>query len=359
MKTVLLVDDDAQLRLIFRMGLTRNGYRVLEAESGSMALDLAKQHLPDLILSDINMPGGDGTTLLHDIRHDPELRSRQVVLMTGRPDLVTPRRGMEAGADDFLVKPVELQALLNCVNARFSRASVNWRVEDEQLAQLQSLVPPQLPHEVFTPLAGIIGLVEILRSDISSLTPTEIDEILNDVYFSGLRLHRTFRNYLLILDLQNITSGTPPTPLDPPKIRASIQAGIDEALRLNKRQEDVFVQAEECVISIKPEDLGRLVEELVDNAFKFSRHGSPVTVEVTAERRLIITDQGRGMASEAVSRIGAFQQFDRKKHEQQGLGLGLMLVQKLTGLYGAQFSINSEPGKGTRVEIAFPQAAGT
>src|SRR5476649_1819947 len=145
MKTILLIDDDQQLRMVFGLALRRGGYNVIEAESGDAGLQMARQHLPDLILSDIHMPGGDGSTLLRDIRRDPELKSRQVVLMTGRPDLVTPRKGMEEGADDFLVKPVSLEALRNCVEARFARISINWRVEDQALAQLRSSVPPQLP----------------------------------------------------------------------------------------------------------------------------------------------------------------------------------------------------------------------
>src|SRR5271154_1153588 len=235
MKTILLVDDDQQVRVMFGMALRRNGYHVIEADSGVTGLALARQHLPDLILSDIHMPGGDGSTLLHDIRHDPELRSKQVVLMTGRPDLVTPRKGMEEGADDFLVKPVDLKALVSCVEARFNRATISWRVEDQMLAQLRSSVPSQMPHEFFTPLAGIIGLMEILRDDSSTLTPAEIGDIHNDVYNSALRLHRTLRNYLLILDLQAASAEpVPPSLLPPGEVEESIRAGVEEALRLNQ-----------------------------------------------------------------------------------------------------------------------------
>src|SRR5271170_7809892 len=141
MKTILVIDDEPQLRKSLCQSLCMGGYNVFEADSGVTGLELARKHLPDLILSDIHMPGGDGSTLLRDIRHDPELRSKQVVLMTGRPDLVTPRKGMDEGADDFLVKPVDLKAVLSCVQARFSRASISWRVEDQTLAQLRSLVP--------------------------------------------------------------------------------------------------------------------------------------------------------------------------------------------------------------------------
>jgi two-component system sensor histidine kinase/response regulator len=354
MKTILVVDDDKQARMMFSVALSRDGYRVLEADSGTAGLQMAQQHLPDLILSDINMPGGNGSTLLRDIRIDPELRSKQVILITGRPDLVTARKGMEEGADDFLVKPVSIEALLKCVRARIDRGSISWRVEDQVLAELRSSTPAQLPHEFFTPISGIIGLVEILRSGYSQLTGDEVTDILDDVYLSALRLNRTLRNYLLILDLPSASTDALLFPQSARQLDDNINAGAKEALRLNKRQEDLKINVSPCSISVKPEDLSRMVEELVDNACKFSRKGSPIEVDLTAAGLLTISDQGRGLTEEEIARIGAFRQFDRKKHEQQGLGLGLVLVQKLAAQYRAKFLLTSQPGKGSRVEIAFP-----
>jgi two-component system, sensor histidine kinase and response regulator len=356
MKTILLIDDSEEIRITFCAALRTSGYRVIEAASGIAGLKMARQHLPDLILSDIHMPGGDGSTLLRDIRRDPELKSRQVVLMTGRPDLVTPRQGMEEGADDFLLKPVSLKALLSCLKARFSRASVSWRVEDQMLAQLRSWVPSQLPHEFFTPLNGIIGLTELLCEEFPSFTPAAVSEMLTHVYQSALRLQRTLRNYLLILDLQNVSSPRPPF-LSSLQVEERIRIGVKQALRQYKpRRQDVHVQIDACSLSIQLGDLSRIVEELVDNACKFSRQETPVNVELSGRGRLIITDRGRGLTAEEISRIGAFQQFDRRKYEQQGLGLGLVLVQKLMVACQAEFSISSVPGEGTQVQIAFPPA---
>jgi DNA-binding response OmpR family regulator len=131
MKIILLVDDDQPLRAVLSLALRRSGYRVIEADSGVAGLQMARQHLPDLILTDIDMPGGDGTSLLREIRRDSELKSRQVVLMTGTADLLTPSRGMEEGADASLVKPVSLQQLLNCVKARFSGEPVRRQTESQ------------------------------------------------------------------------------------------------------------------------------------------------------------------------------------------------------------------------------------
>jgi CheY-like chemotaxis protein len=118
MKTILLVDDDQPVRILYGLVLRRNGYHVLEADSGGAALDMARKHLPDLILSDIIIPGSDGVSLLRKIRDDPDLKYKPFVLMSGSPDLVTSYKGIEA-ADDFLVKPIGLQELLNCIKTRF------------------------------------------------------------------------------------------------------------------------------------------------------------------------------------------------------------------------------------------------
>jgi signal transduction histidine kinase len=358
MKTILLIDDSVMLRMTFGKALREAGYNVIEADSGSKGLALARQHLPDLILSDVQMPGGDGSSLLRDIRNDPELRARQVVLMTGRPELMTPRKGMEEGADDFLLKPVALELLLSCVATRFRRASINWRVEDEMLAQMRSLVPAQLPHEFFTPLAGIIGLVDILRSGNAPLTPEELKDIYDDIYHSAHRLHRTQRNYLLLLDLKNAQPEALVGSLSPHQVKESIQAGVNEALRLSRRKDDVTLTISPCSLAIKGSDLSRMVEELVDNALKFSRAGTPVMVEFTEAGQLVVADMGRGMTPEEVERIGVFQQFDREKTAHQGLGLGLVLVQKIASLYHAQLHIDSYPGQSTQARVVF-QLAGS
>ena len=119
MKTILIVDDEPPVRSLYGLVLRKNGYHVIEADSEGVALDMARNHLPDLILSDIFILESDGVSLLRQIRGDPKLMSRQFVLMTGSPDLVMSLKGIE-GADDFLVKPISLQVLLSCIKKRLS-----------------------------------------------------------------------------------------------------------------------------------------------------------------------------------------------------------------------------------------------
>jgi CheY-like chemotaxis protein len=137
MKTILLVDDDDILRELLGRALRKKGYRVIEADSGVEGFEKAQKHFPDLILTDICMPGGDGATLLRKIRDDPELQSRQVVVMSGKPDQLLPLTGTEGGADDFLVKPVSIKELLSCVLARLNIPSF-CRQADIQIAALET-----------------------------------------------------------------------------------------------------------------------------------------------------------------------------------------------------------------------------
>jgi len=358
MKTILLIDDEENIRTVFGLALRHHGYRVIEAASGDIGIEMAKTHLPDLILTDISMPGADGQAVLQQIRQHPELSTKQVVLMTGQTHLVTPRKGMEAGADDFLVKPISMEALLNCVEARFKRAQVHWRVEDQMLSKLRTSLHSTLPHEFFTPLGGIIGLIEILRSSINAFSPDEVKEMLDDLHSSSLRLHRSLRNYLLIFDLQSVSKETSAITdlLSARDLKDNLLAGIKTAVSRNGRVDDLMVKVEECPVVGVSGDISLIAEELIDNACKFSSKGSKIDVSFSKDGVLLVADSGRGMTPEEIEKIGAFQQFDRKKHEQQGLGLGLVLVQKLTTKCDAALSIESEPGKGTRIKIAFQTA---
>jgi two-component system sensor histidine kinase/response regulator len=248
--------------------------------------------------------------------------------------------------------------LMRCVEARLQRAQIHGRVADQAVTDLRANLRSSLPHELFTPLAGILGLTAALRDDLPRLSSAEIMELLADIEQSGWRLHRTLKNYLLVIDLEAGAAPEETPPVlggdDPP---AAVTNGATTAARRHRREADLTVQATACTITAQAADLTTLTEELVDNACSFSRPGTPITVRLDGAGRLQVTDQGRGMTPEQIRRIGAFRQFDRKKHEQQGLGLGLVLVRKLADRCGADLSLASEPGAGTTATVEFKPAA--
>ena len=100
-----------------------------------------------------------------------------------------------------------------------------------------------------------------------------------------------------------------------------------------------------------------MLHELIDNALKFSPPETTIKVssEVVGEMlHLSVQDSGQGMTEEQIAKIGAFMQFERKKYEQQGTGIGLKIVQKIVELAGGEFSITSIYQKETTVHLTLP-----
>ncbi len=225
------------------------------------------------------------------------------------------------------------------------------------LEHLRASLHSNLPHEFFTPLGGILGLAEVLRAEWAGLPPKEVTEMLGDLHHSSLRLHRTLRNYLTMLDLRATDDEARlPGPVDAQRLDQRIWSGIRAAARRHHRHADIHVQIDPCDVLAVPEDLSLMVEELVDNACQYSGVGTPIHVSFTAEGEFAVRDEGRGMTPEEMKSIGAFQQFDRQNEERQGLGLGLVLVNRLAAKCGTKPRLESDVGQGTTVSIAFLKA---
>ncbi len=121
-----------------------------------------------------------------------------------------------------------------------------------------------------------------------------------------------------------------------------------------------MLELAEVAVPIASNYLSRIIDELVQNAFKFSSPGSRVFVRlqsVPGSVVLTVTDQGRGFTPEQLLNLGAYMQFDRKLHEQQGLGLGLIIARRLVELHGGSLSVQSEPGEQTAVAAKLPAGA--
>ena len=103
-----------------------------------------------------------------------------------------------------------------------------------------------------------------------------------------------------------------------------------------------------------------MLEELIDNACKFSLPGTPISVKTTQEKdRLVIAieDRGRGMTAQQINSIGPYIQFERQTHEQQGIGLGLAIAKRLAELHQGELSIESIPKRSTTAKIYLPKAS--
>jgi signal transduction histidine kinase len=125
------------------------------------------------------------------------------------------------------------------------------------------------------------------------------------------------------------------------------------------RAGDLTLEVADISVPMSEGYFSKVVNELIHNALKFSETGSPVLVKLTELFNgvaLVVGDKGRGFSAEQLERIGAYIQFDRKKQEQQGLGLGLTIAKRLMELHGGTLSIESEKGAGATITAKFPKA---
>lgn len=121
MKTILIIEDEPQMRINIAKLLKLEGYSVLEAANGRIGVEMARQQTPDLILCDITMPDMDGFAALTLIRDTPALHTVPFIFLTARGDAKDVRAGMNLGADDYLPKPFTAPDLLNAIEARMDR----------------------------------------------------------------------------------------------------------------------------------------------------------------------------------------------------------------------------------------------
>src|SRR4029079_5390943 len=109
--TILLVEDEDQLRRVMKDLLAREGYAIVEAADGVQALEQVDRHNPDVILLDLNLPGMDGYGVLQHLRSRPGTSNVPVIVLTAKGDEDNEVRVLKMGADDFLTKPFRARAL--------------------------------------------------------------------------------------------------------------------------------------------------------------------------------------------------------------------------------------------------------
>jgi two-component system alkaline phosphatase synthesis response regulator PhoP len=136
---VLVVDDEAPIRLLCRVNLEAEGMNVLEAPDGPSGLELARSERPDAVLLDVMMPGLDGWTVAERLLADEETREIPIVFLTARADLRDRARGMDLGGLGYVTKPfnpVELASLVREVVGAVERGERE-RVRADKIAELR------------------------------------------------------------------------------------------------------------------------------------------------------------------------------------------------------------------------------
>jgi signal transduction histidine kinase len=365
MSKILVIDDESWLREMIRLALEQQGFEVVEAMDSAEGIALAREQLPDLILCDVNMDkAGAGYTTLAKLRENPTTAAIPFILMTGLADAAGMRHGMDLGADDYLPKPFKVDELYATVHARLRKVQTVREEAEKKLSLLRSQISLMLPHEMRTPLNGIISNSEMLAESAETLDPHTIAEMSQEICQSGQRLERLIENFLIYAQLEIVASD----PQSISRLRAAITSRPAELARTaavsqaekTGRLNDVIFELADAPLPMAEDYFKRIVVELVQNALKFSDTGLSVRVRLKAvgnDVEFSVQDDGRGFTAEQISRVGAYMQFERRMQDEQGFGLGLAISKKLVELHGGELQLESTPGIGSTVTVKIPRAA--
>jgi two-component system, sensor histidine kinase and response regulator len=351
MKRILIIEDDKDLLEEISDILKFEGYDFIPCQSGEQGIHLAQKNNPDLILCDIVMPGISGFDVLSELRKDKTTSVIPFIIITALDENKNLRKGMEMGADDYLIKPFSRIELINTLKARLLKHDIM----SKNIAEVRDRIIYALPHEFRTPVNTIMGFGEIIRDEAENMVAEDISVMGRSIYESGVRLYEIIIKYLTYVDIEVNREKKRFTVVN--NLSGMLEKTIFNVAMNRNRVDDYVVNMTDCRIEVVEEWFIFAIKELIDNAFKFSESGKPVSVDSKSSGNsieILIKDEGHGFPPEVINKIDMFVQFDRAGFEQQGIGMGLFLAKKIIELHAGSLSIERINGSGSVVKIILP-----
>jgi signal transduction histidine kinase len=359
---VLVVDDNADMRA-YITGLLQPTFEVEAVADGTEALESLRARTPELILSDVMLPRLGGFGLLREVRAKAEWKAVPFIMLSARAGEESSVEGLEAGADDYLVKPFSARELLARVrsNLEMARLRREAAVREASALSLQEAVHARddflsvASHELKTPLAALRLQTEALERTL----PAEVRAQVGERFFSVRRQTQRLAGLIeTMLDISLVATGRlqlKPEPLD---LAALVADGVSQ------QREEMARQG--CSLSLESEAslpgrldamrMGQLVQNLLSNAIKYGA-GKPIEVrlkQVGPRARLEVVDHGIGVAAENRARI--FNRFERAVPVRHygGLGLGLWVSRQVVEAHGGAITVTDTPGGGATFTVELP-----
>jgi len=356
MNRVLIIEDDAVARRQLVQLFQFEDFEVSEAESGEAGIAAASEVAPDLVVCDIMMPGTGGFGVLEALRSRRETALTPFIFLTAKAGGKDVRLGMNQGADDYITKPFDPDALLASARQRLARRQIQLAEAERRAADTGMAAAAALPREIEGCLAHLQSLSDTLPARFHD--DPQAKEIEKCLKFEVERLRTLSRRLRLYSELPNLYARRFAAANE--TASCSVEVVLDTARSAAaqwNRASNLEISGAEAGVPFPIQAAEVIVKELVDNACKFSPSATPIGVRISSEQaiwKLAVADRGQGMNDQQIRNIGAFKQFWNGAERPCGLGIGLVLVQTLARLCGGEVQIESAPGKGTCVSVMAP-----
>jgi signal transduction histidine kinase len=376
---LLVVDDEESLRITTAAILENEGYIVDTASSGDEAVVLLNDTDYDLVLTDLHMEGGDGLSVLSQIRRQAPLTIS--VVLTGFASVESAIAALQEGAYDYLVKPCDIESMKHTIRrgvehrrlmlaeqkARTDLQQLNLDLEKRieqrttELRQLNAelaeanrakdIFLATLSHELRTPLTPVVGWIKLLRS--GALDEKSVLQALDAIERNAWLQSRLIDD---LLDTSRIATGKLHFEPKPTDLNAVVKAAVDTVLASAAARNvelSMSLWPTSLVVMGEPVRLQQIAWNLVSNAIKFTDPGGKVRVTTGlngTQARVEVVDTGVGIAPEFLPHVfDRFRQADGSTSRRHGgLGLGLAIADALAKMHGGKLEAQSEgAGKGS------------
>ena len=373
--TILIVDDDDIVRQIMRAELEAVGFSVAEAADGVEACQLCWTSVPDLIIADVLMPRMDGFTLCRELRANPLSEFVPILQATGLDDLESIEKAYEAGATDFICKPLNWSILKHRIRymLRSARASEDLRKNQQALIAAKNAAEAanrtkseflaNMSHELRTPLNAIIGFSTVMREGMFGPLPDKYAEYAGMVCDSGTHLLGVIGDILDLAKAESNTIELREETVDIGKVVSLASTIIQDMATKARIRFSKTVAKSLPEVRADPVRLQQVLINLLGNAVKFTMAGGSASLFVEKGKdgwlQFRVVDTGIGIPRDklelAMSPFGQVDTGLARKYE--GTGLGLPLSKRLVEMQGGTFAIQSAEGCGTTVTVRFPPAS--
>lgn len=342
---LLIAEDKDDLRG-FIAGVLKQTYVVDAAADGAEALKLLEQNRPDLVLTDVMMPGTSGLDLCRAIKGNPSLRHIPVILLTARGEDEAALEGYEAGADDFVAKPFHTKVLKARIHAHLKMRGLSLQLADQARLASAGTLAAGLAHEVKNPLNAALNAVKVLEKGGSS-------RVSNEKLMS------------LVIDalsrIDNIISalGAHARPADGDDLApCNVRVAVETTLNLLEHKLRDRVEVHQSFrttgdVYAPARAFNQVLLNLIDNSIQ--SEGKNIWIEVwqhEGQAFVAVADDGPGVPPDVVHRI--FDPFFTTRAEGEGTGLGLHLSRRIAQECGGELRYEPRPGGGARFVMEIP-----